>query len=130
MSSTRKTGLVLAGVAVGLWAGAIAGTVSTAPEDGANIGAALLALFAVPLSVAASILLLMSRRGARPARPAVDRAAAVLALASVVLLPASLVLGPRDDVVPQQLILGTLAAGILTFVFAAALFLYLSLRRR
>ena len=121
---------MLAGGGAGLWAGTLAAILSTSPGDGADNGAGLLGLLALGLSVLASIVLLVSRREGHVARPTADRAATVLALAAVVLLPATLVIGPLESDVPLQLTYGVLLAGITSFVLAAALYLYASLRRR
>ena len=64
MNTTRKVGLILATVAAALWAVTVVGFLLTAPEDGVNIGAAMLGLIALPLSVGASVTMMVSRRDA------------------------------------------------------------------
>lgn len=132
MESTRKTGLVLAGVAAGLWAFVVFAFVTVAPDDGVPIGAALVAFLAVPLSAAASIVLLVSHRRARrngaPDRRPVSGLAAVLTAVSLVLLPLPLVLGPWD-VFPPELLFGLWFAGVGAFLLSAVLFLAASPRR-
>ena len=64
MSTTRKVGLVLATVATAMWALILLAVVTTDPDEGVNIGAALMALLALPLSIAALVTLLVSRRAA------------------------------------------------------------------
>ena len=65
MDKTRKVGLILAAVPTALWAVAVVGFVLTGPDDGVNIGAAMLALLALPLSVGASVTLIVSTGSAR-----------------------------------------------------------------
>ncbi len=60
MNGTRKAGLILAGIASAMWLGALAAFLGTGPEDGVSIGGALLALLAVPVSIAAAGILLAS----------------------------------------------------------------------
>ena len=128
VNTTRKVGLILAAVATSLWAVIVVAYLTTAPEEGVNIGAALLGLLAVPLSIAASVTLLASmgsaaRRGILETHPLARRIAAVLAVASAACLAGSLVLGPMVDTdrlaVTAGLVLG---AGIATFVASSALF--------
>lgn len=129
VESSRKLGLCLAVPAAGMWAFVVFAFVTVAPGDGVPIGAAGVAFLAVPLSVASSIVLLVSHRragatGAPDRSPAGDRAAA-LATASVLLLPLPLLLGPADAVLPE-LLFGILAAGIGAFVLSTVLFLFAS----
>ena len=133
MNSTRRVGLGLAAVATALWIVIVVAVFTTRPEDGVNIGAALLAMVAVPMSLAASVTLLIARstaaREGTPDRSATGRAAAVLALLSLLLLPVPIVLGPMDHVVPPQLLFGSFFGGITTFVVSSVLFLTTTRRR-
>ena len=61
MNTTRTVGLVLAAVATALWAVVVVGFLTTEPEDGVYIGAAILALLALPRSVGSSVTLIVSR---------------------------------------------------------------------
>jgi hypothetical protein len=126
MNGTRKAGLIVAGVAAAMWLGAVLGFVATGPEDGVNIGAALLALLAVPVSMAASITLLISLRADRHGRPRSLLVAAGLAGLSLVALPAFLLLDPYETSVVAQL--GVLGIGVLAFLASSALFAVASRR--
>jgi hypothetical protein len=61
VNTTGKVGLVLAAVATALGAAVVVAFLMTGPEDGVNIGAAMLALLALPLSVGSSVTLIVSR---------------------------------------------------------------------
>jgi hypothetical protein len=127
VNPTRKVGLILAAVATALWAVIVAASFMTGPDDGVNIGAALLALLALPLSVGASVTLLVSLRttaqqGVSEQHPLARRIAAGLALVSIVCLQVSLALGGRDSVDGVALAVVLLVAGIATFVLSSALF--------
>jgi len=66
MTARQKTGVTIGGVALGLWT-VVAGLVAmTSPEDGANIGAGLVALLALPMSVFAAVLLMSGSESAPP----------------------------------------------------------------
>jgi hypothetical protein len=127
VNTTRTVGLVLAAVAAALWLVIVVAVLAVGFDEGVNIGAAFLAMLAVPLWLAASVVLLVSRhlaaREGTLQKTATGRVAAVLALVSAVLLPLSMVLGPMDHVVPVQLLLGSLLGGIAAFIASAVLFL-------
>lgn len=98
----RKTGIRLAATATVLWALIVAAILTTGPNDGAPIGAGLLYILAVPLSVIASATLISSLRPTTPetASPPAGRAitpirwaAATLAAVSAILLPVVFLLG-------------------------------------
>jgi hypothetical protein len=55
VNTTRTVGLVLAAVATGLWAVIVVAVLMTGPDDGVNIGAAMLARLAFPLSIGAPV---------------------------------------------------------------------------
>lgn len=119
-------GLILAAVATALWAVALAAGLTTAPEDGVNIGAAVLGLLAIPLSIGTSITLLVSWRAeaaaGRAHHPVGRRIGAGLAAASIASLAGSLVIGPMTETVEQAVVAGVvLLAGITTFVVSSAL---------
>ncbi|WNV77164.1 hypothetical protein [Geodermatophilus sp. DSM 44513] len=63
MDTARRWGIGLTAVAVLLWLVFVIAVVTTAPEDGANIGAGLLFLLAIPCTVAGATLLITTRRG-------------------------------------------------------------------
>ena len=96
----------------------------TLPDDGVNVGAAMLALLAVPLSVGASVTLIVSmpEAGRTEEHPPARRIAATLAAASIALLCGSMVFGPLDDIVPVVVAMVLLTTGIATFVASSALF--------
>jgi uncharacterized membrane protein len=128
MNGTRRAGLIVAAVATALWVGALLGFATTGPEDGVNIGAALLAFVAVPTSVGALITLLTSLRDRRTGPQAIRLSAVVLAVASMLALVTSLVLDPYDTPVTVQV--GFLAFGAVTFLGSAALFVAMTRRPR
>jgi len=127
VDSTRGVGLVLAAVAAGLWAVVVVAVLMTGPEDGVNIGAALLALLALPLSVGATITLIVSRRdadrrGVSDSHPRARRIAVVLGIASVACLGGSMVTGQLESTGTAAVALVLLTAGIATFVASSVLF--------
>ena len=128
MNTTRKVGLILAAVATALWLVIVAMFFSTGPDDGVNIGAALLAFLALPLSIGASMTLLASMTSSARHRipethPLARRIGAVLAVVSTACLAGSLVLGSMVDTVDLALTATVvLAAGIVSFVVSSALF--------
>lgn len=101
------------------------------PADGANIGAGLAALLALPVTLGASIILLFSLHTGRPEarRPGrtADRVAAVLAVLSVSCLVVFLVLDP--DATSQVPRTASLAVGVAAFLLSAATFAVTSRRR-
>jgi hypothetical protein len=128
MNGTRRAGLIVAAVATALWMGALLGFATTAPEDGVNIGAALLAFVAVPTSIGASITLLTSLRNRRSGPPGIRWSAVTLAILSMLALVTSLVLDPYDTPVTVQM--GFLAFGVVTFLGSSALFAVMTRRPR
>ncbi|MFP5370418.1 MAG: hypothetical protein ACLGI3_06680 [Actinomycetes bacterium] len=130
MDSARRTGLRLAASATVLWVLVVAAFLSTGPNDGVPIGAGLLYLIAVPLSVMASAALISSLRPTTPGTvsPPAGRVitpirwvAVALAAVSVILLPAVLLLGPTDLLAPDTMT--TLqSSGIGAFVVSSILF--------
>jgi hypothetical protein len=127
VNTTRTVGLVLAAVATGLWAVVVLGFLLTGPEDGVNIGAAMLGLVALPLSVGASVTLIVSRgdaarHGVAEEHPLARRIAAGLGVASIAFLGGSTVLGELDSLALAAVAVVLLTAGITAFVASSALF--------
>jgi hypothetical protein len=127
VNTTRKLGLVLAAVATALWAVVVVGFLATGPEDGVNIGAALLALLALPLSIGATITLIVSggddaRRGMTDEHPVARRVAAGLGMASMAFLCSSLVLGQIAFGGAVVIAFVLLPTGLAAFVASSALF--------
>jgi hypothetical protein len=127
VNTTRRVGLVLAAVAMGLWAVVVLGFLLTGPEDGVNIGAAMVGLVALPLSVGASVTLIVSRgdaarHGVAEEHPLARRTAAGLGIASIALLCGSTVLGQLDSLGVTAVAVVLLMTGITTFVASFALF--------
>jgi hypothetical protein len=120
MNGSRRAGLILAGIGAAMWLGALAAFLSTGPEDGVNIGGALLALLAVPVSAGASITLLASLRGGSRSAPGLLRAGAGLAVVAVLALLAFLVIDPYGDSAKVQFTV--LGVGVLAFFASSALF--------
>jgi hypothetical protein len=58
MTSRQKAGVALGGVALALWAVVAIAVAVTPREEGANIGAGLIGLLALPLSIFAASLLI------------------------------------------------------------------------
>ena len=125
VTRTRRTGLVVAAVAILLWLLFAVALLTTDPFDGANIGAGLAALLALGLSVVASLLNLASLREAGPGGApaagrltATERGAGVLAVLSTACLVAFLVLDPyAESDVPRMT---TLAVGVGAFLLSTA----------
>ncbi len=130
MDPSRKNGLRLAVTATVLWVLIVAAFLTTGPNDGVPIGAGLLYILAVPLSVMASATLISSLRTTTPetASPPVGRArtpirwaVAALAAVSAILLPVVFLLGPTD--LPARDTMITLESlGIGAFVISSMLF--------
>ncbi|MGY1704427.1 hypothetical protein ACI79C_07620 [Geodermatophilus sp. SYSU D00697] len=62
MTAIQKWGVAVAAVAIGTWIVFAIAVVSTAPEDGANIGAGLLGMLGIALSIAAAVVLVVGTR--------------------------------------------------------------------
>jgi hypothetical protein len=130
VSRTRRTGLILAGVASALWLVVLVAFFSTTPDDGVDLGGALLAMLAVPLSLASSVVLLVSLRAERrggAGRPAQAlavprRVAGVLTVVATALLCIVFVMGPTDSFSPDAMV-ALLISGIGAFLAAFALYL-------
>lgn len=128
MSRTRRAGLIVAGIASALWLVVVVAFYSTGPEDGVNIGAALLAMLAFPLSVAGAVILLLSLRGEGRSgsgsrrMPVPRRVAAVLAVVATALLGTVFVMGPTDSLPPDTMV-ALLISGIGAYLVTFALFL-------
>ncbi len=58
MTSRQKAGVTLGGVALALWSVVAIAVAMTPPDEGANIGAGLVGLLALPLSILAAVLLI------------------------------------------------------------------------
>jgi hypothetical protein len=127
MTRTRRAGLLLAAVGAVLWLLFAAAALSTDPDDGADIGAGLLALVALPLSLGASLALVLSWLAARGDGAATtarasrrEGGAAALAVVSVLCLGSFLVLDPyAESDTPRTVVL---AVGIVTFLLSSAAF--------
>ena len=111
MDGTRKTGVWLAGAAAVLWVGFAALMAATPEDGGANIGGGLLGLFAMAVSVAAAVTLIVAVRTV---------AVRTLAALSFVAWVAYLALAV-DDTGPRALAFGILAAGVVLLAAAAVL---------
>jgi hypothetical protein len=135
VNTTRKVGLVLAAAATSLWAVVVVGFLTTRPEDGVNIGAAMLALLALPLSVGATITLIVSgrddaRRGMTDEHPMARRVTAGLGIASIAFLCSSIVLGQMAFGGALVIAFVLLPSGIAAFVASSVLFALPASRRR
>lgn len=130
VNRTRTVGLAVAAVATLLWLLFLVAVLTGDPADGANIGAGLAALLALPVTLGASIILLFSlrtgrREARRPGRTA-DCVAAVLAVLSVSCLVVFLVLDPyATSQVPRT---ASLAVGVAAFLLSAVTFAVTSRR--
>ncbi|TFV78379.1 hypothetical protein E4P39_03960 [Blastococcus sp. CT_GayMR19] len=129
MSSLRWTGLRLAVVAIACWAVVVVAIITTEPAEGVPIGAGFFYIVAVPLSVAASLVLLSSLRttaaGAgwpsRRKAKATLSVAAALAVGTVVILPV-LFVGGATDSIPANILDVLLFSGLGAFVISTLLF--------
>ena len=74
MTSPQKTGVVLGGVALVCWSIVAVAVALTPRDEGANIGAGLFGLLALPLSVVAAVLLI---RGSASTPPRAAAAASI-----------------------------------------------------
>ncbi|SFF82232.1 hypothetical protein [Blastococcus tunisiensis] len=120
MNRTRTVGLALAAVAALLWLLFLVAVLTGDPDDGADIGAGLVALLALPVSAGASITLLVSLRTGRPGGSRTpDRVAAALAVLSIACLAAFLLLDPyaTSDVLRQV----SLGLGVAAFLASSAI---------
>jgi peptidoglycan/LPS O-acetylase OafA/YrhL len=128
VSRSRTAGLIVAGTAAALWLVVLVTFFSADPDDGVNLGAALLSMLAFPLSMAGAVLLLLSlrterREGTGGRRLAVPRrVAAVLTVLAVGLLTAVFLVAPADALSPD-LMVALLLSGIGAFLAAFALYL-------
>ncbi len=132
VSRTRTVGLVIAALATLSWLLFLAALLTADPDDGANIGAGLAALLALPLSVVSSVVLLASllRRSPGeqvPWRRTAERVAAALAVVSVAAFGAFLVLDPYAASAAARVV--TLAVGVTTFLGSATTFAWVTRRR-
>ena len=66
MTSRQKAGVVLGGVALGLWSVVAIAVAVTPPDEGANIGAGLIGLLALPISIFAAVLLISGSQSTSP----------------------------------------------------------------
>jgi hypothetical protein len=66
MTSGQKTGVVLAVVADALWLVVVIAILATPPDEGANIGAGLLGLLALLLSIVVALVLINSAASTPP----------------------------------------------------------------
>ncbi|HZH20019.1 MAG TPA: hypothetical protein VEZ18_07465 [Geodermatophilus sp.] len=67
MTSGQKAGVVLTIVADALWLVVVIAILATPPDAGANIGAGLLGLLALPLSIVAAAVLITTADSTAPA---------------------------------------------------------------
>ena len=111
MNPTQKTGTWLAGAAITLWLVFTAMIVTTPDDADANIGAGLVGLLAIVVSVGGAVVLIVSTR------TTAARGAAALSIAAWV---AYLALA-WDDAGPRALALTVLAVGVLSLAAAAVL---------
>jgi hypothetical protein len=111
MAAGQRFAVAVAGVATVLWVGFAAAVLVTPSEAGANIGAGLIALLAIVVSISAAILL-FTTTDSTPVRMA--------SVASIGVWALFLVLAPTDAVPPVVLIC-LLAAGSAALVTSAAL---------
>ena len=125
----RRTGLGMAMTATMLWLFFVGLVLFTPRDDGVPIGAGLLVIVAVPLSVAASVIMILSLRtatlrrhqAAGPTKTPTRWIAAALAALSALLLPVLFVLGSTDSL-GRDLSKGLLFLGVGAFVTATVLF--------
>ncbi|RBY90086.1 hypothetical protein DQ244_11440 [Blastococcus sp. TBT05-19] len=126
MDGKRRTGLALAAAAAVLWLVFVVMVLATPAGQGATIGAGLIGLLAVPLSVASLVLLLVSVRSSTAAagrRGRDARIGAPLAVVSLVLFAVSWVLsGSAESLSTETALLAALGGAVLTFLAAAGLF--------
>jgi len=128
MSRSRRAGLIVAGIASALWVVVLVTFFSATPQDGVSFGGTVLAMLAVPLSLAASVLLLVSlwgeRRAGSGARSlAAPRwAAAALTVTAMALLCTVFVLAPTGSLSADTMV-AFLLSGIGAFLAAFALYL-------
>ncbi len=66
MTSGQKAGVVLTVVADALWSVVVIAILATPPDAGANIGAGLLGLLALPLSIVAAVVLITTADSTAP----------------------------------------------------------------
>jgi hypothetical protein len=102
VTAIQKWGVAVAAVAIVVWIVFAIAVVSTAPEDGANIGAGLLGMLAIALSIAAAVVLIVGTRST------LARAAAAVCIALLVVLW----LVAPDDGVADGVNIGMLVAAV------------------
>ena len=128
MNRTRAVGLVVAAVATLAWSAFLLALLTADPDDGANIGAGLAALLAIPLSVVSSVVLLLSLRtrsprpdapGAVHPRRAPEEVAALSAV-SVAAFLAFLLLDPYSASAVARVT--ALSVGVAAFLASAGTF--------
>ena len=66
MTSRQKAGVVLTIVADALWSVVVFAILATPPDAGANIGAGVLGLLALPLSIVAAVVLITTADSTAP----------------------------------------------------------------
>ncbi|MGY1760812.1 hypothetical protein ACI79G_20140 [Geodermatophilus sp. SYSU D00779] len=66
MTSGQKAGVVLTVVADALWLVVLIAILATPPDQGANIGAGLLGLLALPLSIVSAVVLITTTASIAP----------------------------------------------------------------
>lgn len=102
MTSSPRLGVALGGISIALWVVFFVAVVATPAEAGANIGAGLLGLLAVPSSIASAALLIGSTRSTLPRAAG---AASIALLALVVLLA-------WGYAAPDEVLIGLLLAAV------------------
>jgi hypothetical protein len=108
---SQRTGLWSAAGTLPLWALVVLAVVTADPDDGANIGAGMVALLAGALSVVAAVLLLVSTSDRRV------KVAGVVSLAGW----AVCWLLPQLDVLPDGLLVAVFAIALASLLAAAAM---------
>jgi peptidoglycan/LPS O-acetylase OafA/YrhL len=128
VTRSRRAGLIVAGTAAALWLVVLVSFFSADPDEGVNLGAALLSMLAFPLSMAGAVLLLLSLRAERRETTGVRRlavprrAAGVLTVLAMAMLATVFVVVPADSLSPD-LMVALLLSGIGAFLAAFALYL-------
>jgi hypothetical protein len=102
VTAIQKWGVAVAAVAIVVWIVFVIAVVATAPEDGANIGAGLLGMLGIALSIAAAVVLIVGTRST------LVRAAAAICIA---LLAVFWLVAP-DDGVADGVKIGMLVAAV------------------
>jgi len=102
VTAIQKWGVAVAAVAIVVWIVFVTAVVSTAPEDGANIGAGLLGMLGVAVSITAAVVLIVGTRSSSV------RAAAAVCIA---LLAVLWLVAPNDGLA-DGLKIGMLVAAV------------------